>query len=428
MTRATRFSMKFDEMMHLQTEVLIVGGGVVGKVLAIGLAGLKKSVTLIDMKPKLTSLARKQRLSKRDARVYALNLASLNLLTHVGVHQFIRHADYVDMQVWQGDGRGELRFKKSHDAKILGSMVEPSVIDEALDERAGSADIMPFLTILNDTMLDESFDIDVRTTNNDGLVTVIVRQQDKKILIETKLLVGADGRESAVRRMSGIQTDRLDYHQTAICCAIHTTKPHGNTARQAMLNTGTLALLPLADMSADDAGCWQSVVWTLPTKLAKTYLSLSTDELAQKLALASSFELGEIVAVESVASFALSAQVAKSHTAPRTLLMGDAAHGVHPLAGQGLNLGLADVQALLDLMECCDLSDNHQNARLLRRYERARRAKNALMMHSFSLINHVFVGDVFQREPMRFIRSEMVSMTGKIRPLMEFFNKKASGF
>lgn len=420
--------MKSDKMTTIKTDVLIVGGGAVGMTLAIGLALQKKSVLLIDRKPKSTPIMRQARLAGRDARVYALNLASLGLLADVGVQDFIRRADYHDMQVWQGDGRGELNFTKPSHAKVLGSMVEPSVLDEALIGRAESSDILPLLNVWYEAWIDERFGIDVQSKDGHGGVRVLVCHEGRKILIDAALLVGADGRGSAVRQLVGVGVNRLDYHQTAICCAIRTDKPHANTARQAMLDTGTLALLPLADLSADDEGCWQSVVWTLPTDTAKAYLALPPEKLAQKLALASGFELGEIHAIESIASFALSAQVAKSYTAPHTLLIGDAAHGVHPLAGQGLNLGLADVQDLLTLVEKCDLASIEENARLLRQYERARRAKNALMMHSFSAINYAFVGRVFQKEPMRFIRSEMVNLTGKIRPLMAFFNKKASGF
>lgn len=403
------------------TDVFIVGGGVVGMTLAIGLATLKKQVVLIDAKPAMSDDDWQAALASRDARVYALNAASLALFASIDITDFVRRADYTDMKVWQGDGRGELNFAKaSINPTALGSMIEPVVIDEALYRRASQADVAQYLTVLHGRRVDELFGIDVR---HDGIGLVISDDDSHRTLVDTKLLVGADGRGSAIRRLAGIQVDRLDYQQTAICCAIKTDKPHEHTARQAMLPTGTLALLPLADLDAQDGGCWQSVVWTLPTQMAQDYLALPPNELAEKLALASGFELGDIHQIESVASFPLSAQVAKSYTAPHTLLIGDAAHGVHPLAGQGLNLGLADVATLLGLID----KPHQDNEQLLRRYERARRAYNALMMHSFSLINYAFVGDVFQTEPMRFIRSETVNLVGKIRPLMDFFNKKAGG-
>lgn len=406
-----------DAISRVTTDVLIVGGGAVGMALAIGLAKLNKKVILID-KNSITDEQRQQNLTKRDARVYALNLTSLKLFADIGADDFVRRADYTHMQVWQGDGRGMLHFGDDDFPQVLGSMVEPSVIDDALIRRAKQADIRQHLTILQGASLNVDFGLDV---HHHG-VRAMVRHDDRNIIIDTALLVGADGRASTVRQMAGIGIDRLDYQQTAICCAILTDKPHTKTARQAMLPTGTLALLPLADLCSEGRECWQSVVWTLPSHLATDYLALDPQALADKLALASGFELGRIHAIESIASFPLSAQVAKSYTAPHTLLIGDAAHGVHPLAGQGLNLGLADVAQLLTLVDKGASGD-----RLLRQYERARCAHNALMMHSFSMINYAFAGELFQQEPMRFIRSEVVNLTGKIRPLMRFFQHKASG-
>lgn len=410
----------------IDTDILIVGGGVVGGCLAIGLAKLCQKVVLIDIKPKLSTKDWQMALTKRDARVYALNSASLDLLNNIGADDFVRKVDYTQMHVWQGDGRGELAFAKpSLVPSLMGSMVEPSVIDEALNRRVTCSDVTPFLTILNATFLDEQCGVDIR---HDGVNVRVCDASGQNTVIHTRLLVGADGRTSAVRRLMGIGVHYLDYHQTAICCAIKTARPHGNTARQAMLNTGTLALLPLADLVVEDGGHWQSVVWTLPTQMAHEYLAMSPRQLADKLALASGFELGKINQIESITSFALSAQVAKTYTASHTLLVGDAAHGVHPLAGQGLNLGLADVKELLDLVEQAQKrGKNPFSSQTLRHYERVRRAKNALMMHSFSAINYAFVGKAFQKEPMRFLRAEMVSLAGKIRPLMDFFRHKASG-
>lgn len=411
----------------INADVLIVGGGVVGMSLAIGLARLRQKVVLIDIKPKINDDDRQMCLSKRDTRVYALNLSSLKLFKSLGVDGFARRADYTQVKVWQGDGRGELCFAKpALTPSLLGSMVEPTVLDDVLNRRIKQPDIEPFLTILHATYLDKHFGID---TTDDGVRVRACDTDERQYHICAHLLVGADGRGSVVRQMAGIGIDYLDYHQTAICCAIKTDLPHANTARQAMLDTGTLALLPLADMTAKDGGFWHSVVWTLPKDMAKIYLTLMPNELADKLALASGFELGAIRQIESIASFDLSAQVAKSYIAAQTLLIGDAAHGVHPLAGQGLNLGLADVSTLLDLIEqALKQRQNPYSTHLLSRYEYIRRSKNALAMHSFSAINYVFTGRVFQKAPFRFLRAEMVTLAGKIRPLLDFFNHKASKF
>ena len=196
------------------------------------------------------------------------------------------------------------------------------------------------------------------------------------------------------------------------------------------LPTGPLALLPLADVTDSDKALpehWQSVVWTLPTNSALDLLTLSPNALAKALAFASGYALGDISAIESIASFPLNAQHAKAYVKPNLALIGDAAHGVHPLAGQGLNLGMLDVIALADILQ---KDWQRSGSKLwasyatLQRYERARYANNAMMMHSFSGINWLF-GNQFR--PIQQLRSEGVSAVSKIKPLMRFFSQKASG-
>ncbi|WP_201581030.1 FAD-dependent monooxygenase [Psychrobacter glacincola] len=415
---------------------LIIGSGIVGATLALKLAQAKMPVTLIDARPARDDSEWQQVLGKRDARVYALSLASINLLKDVGVWQKIaaseRKADYSQMQVWQLNGMGELLFgdsgdnhPKSHLPQMLGSMVEPAVIEHALWQRLYEDDVSNYLTIIAGQ----------KVTNMDWLgaeqgyrVTL-----DDHTAIDATLLVGADGRGSFVRQQAAIGVDTLDYNQTAICCAIHTEKPHQATARQAMLPTGTLALLPLADITdADKANPqhWQSIVWTLPRNQALALIEEDARIIADKLAAASNYELGAITQIESIASFPLTAQQAKSYVADNLVLIGDAAHGVHPLAGQGLNLGMLDVQALSEqLAHDFERSGGTSwgSNQTLRSYERLRRPHNSLMMHSFSALNWLFAGSLAQMRPIQQIRNEGMYRVGKIKPLMRLFAKQASG-
>ncbi|MFT0771479.1 MULTISPECIES: FAD-dependent monooxygenase [Psychrobacter] len=420
---------------------LIIGSGIVGATLALKLAQDKMPVTLIDARPARDESAWQHVLSKRDARVYALSMASINLLEDIGAWQHIaaskRKADYSQMQVWQLNGMGELLFGESedssaednssetHEPTLLGSMVEPAVIEHALWQRLHEADVSDYLTLIAGHKV---VNMDWLGAQQGYRVTL-----DNGEAIDSRLLVGADGRGSFVRQQAGIGVDTLDYNQTAICCAIQTEKPHQATARQAMLPTGTLALLPLADITDVDKASpqhWQSIVWTLPRNQALALIEEEDRFIADKLAAASNYELGAINQIESIASFPLAAQQAKSYVADNLVLIGDAAHGVHPLAGQGLNLGMLDVQALSE-----QLTHDYTRSggtlwgsnQTLRHYERSRRPHNSLMMHSFSALNWLFAGSLAQMRPVQQIRNEGMYRVSKIKPLMRLFAKQASG-
>lgn len=414
----------------MKHNTLIIGGGIVGATLALKLAQARHPVTLIDARPRLTQADWQAKLTHRDARVYALSLASINLLKDVGAWQRLEHggrkADYTQMQVWQTNGVGELKFGETEKPQLLGSMVEPFIIEKALydgfDDDGLVENGKSFLTHIAGHQV-----IDIIWQGQEQGYQVTLDNGDRH---QAKLLIGADGRGSMVRQSAGIELDTLDYHQTAICCAIRTEQPHHATARQVFLEDSILALLPLADVTDSDKATpqhWQSVVWSLPTNKALDLLTLSPQGLAKELAFASGYALGEITDIESIASFPLNAQHAKNYVKPNVALIGDAAHGVHPLAGQGLNLGMLDIIALTEILQHdFDRSGGKLWAvfATLQRYERERYAQNGMMMHSFSAINWIF-GNQFR--PIQHLRSEGMSAVSQLKPLMNFFTQRASG-
>lgn len=417
----------------LDADVVIIGAGVVGLALAIGLVKQGRQVVVLDAKAAATAVDWQAQLSKLDARVYALNLASIALLETLDVWgRIARCIDYQKMHVWAKDGMGELKFGDG--LTLLGGMVEPSVLGFALDTRAQAADMTDRLQV--------RYGVTVQDLERQRMGWRVFFMQDgQRRQLDARLIVGADGRNSPTRQRLGIGLSTLDYHQVALTCAIRTALPHAHTARQLMLPTGTLALLPIVnppDQMDKHAGCWQSVVWTLPKVQGQAYLQAPTAVVQRDLAQASQYVLGEIYELRALTGFALSAQLAKTQAGDDWVLVGDAAHGVHPLAGQGLNLGLGDVASLLNVLTDLSLgvpSTRHASdiayyqkplARALSAHARARHTKSALMMHSFSALNWLYAGSLANVPAMQLFRNTGFAWVGRKPWLLDFFARQAN--
>lgn len=413
---------------HIE-QVVIVGGGLVGGLCALLLAKAGIQPVVLDAAPLLNDSL----LSRRDARVLALSPASISLLQQAGVWSHVqRKADYYGMQVWSRDGYGQLQFGRT-DAQtpttaqaMLGSMIEPGVLSLAIQQQL-STQLQHYRTQVSIQRI-EAF-------SEYWQITLSTGEQ-----INTALLVGADGGNSLVRQAAGIGVDRLDYQQTAISCAIKTEKPHQQIARQVFLPTGPLAFLPMADFTDPAAkildpnganaktespsGHWQSVVWTLPEQDAEYLSQQSEAEFLQAINHASGNMLGYISAVESRAAFPLIAKQADRYVLPGLALIGDAAHVVHPLAGQGVNLGCLDAALLVDTL----LHDQERGLwahwQTLNRYEVKRRRHNSLMMHSFSALNWLQSSSLV---PLQWARSEGLHWVGQRQALLDIFATQASG-
>lgn len=396
-----------------QHEVIIIGGGLVGGLTALLLAKSGVEVTVLDASPALDA---QTVIDKIDPRVLAINQASMTLMKHAGIWQHIkRHQPYSGMQVWNRDGMGEINFGSSsihqpleHD--WLGSMVEPSILNLAIQTEIKST-IQDYRTQVRVVRLErfaKYWQISLATGET----------------LQAALVIGADGGNSFVRDQAGIGLDVLNYQQTAMSCAIRTEKPHEYVARQIFLPTGPLAFLPMRSVSSEQQGHWQSVVWTLPEDYADEYKQLDDTQFANVLTQASHYMLGEVHEVVSRASFPLIARQAEYYVKEGLALIGDAAHVIHPLAGQGVNIGCLDAGVLVD----CLLKDRERGVwahlQTLRKYEHMRRTHNATMMHSMSALGWI---NSAQFKPLKWLRSEGMHFVSTQPKAVEFFNEQASG-
>lgn len=397
------------ETSNVMHDVVIVGGGLVGGLCALLLAEGGVAQVVLDAAPAVDDGV----LAQRDARVFALSPANLHVLQRVGVWARVRrHAPYQAMQVWHRDGYGQLDFGQADAlyAEWLGSMVEPSVLALALQEQTVAAGL--------------DWRRDTRVVSLEQYPDHWqIRLQDGQVLC-TRLLIGADGGRSMVRQAAGILTKQLDYQQSALTCAIRTDLPHAGVARQVFLAGGPLAFLPMADLDDAESGHWQSVVWSLPTDIAAEMSALDDTALMAALTEASERVLGNVQRIESRGLFPLRAQQAEHDVAERLALIGDAAHVVHPMAGQGVNLGLLDAAVLADALLHDRARGLWAHRQTLARYARTRRLPNSLMMHGLSALGWI---QGAQHPALVWLRGEGMHQLSRLPQLRQIMTAQAGG-
>lgn len=359
-------------------EVIIVGGGLVGGLTALLLAQGGIQATVLDAAPILDA---EKVLAIANPRVLALSQASIHLLKTVQVWDNIaRQMPYTGMQVWNKNGYGEINFGRTSEKwpsaeQSLGSMVEPSVLNLAIQQKM-LEQIKDYRTQVNVVRVER------------GVGCWMVQLADGTQL-KTKLLIGADGANSFVREQAFIDLDVLDYQQAGLTCAIRTAQPHQYMARQIFLPTGPLALLPMASLNAEQDGHWLSIVWTLPDDYADEYAALNDVEFTELLTRESYHMLGEVLEATPRAKFPLKARAAKHYVKDGLALIGDAAHVIHPLAGQGVNIGCLDAAVLCDVLLHDQKRGVWAHPQTLKRYEHTRQGQNQAMMHAMSAIGWV---------------------------------------
>lgn len=350
-------------------EIIIAGGGMVGAALACLLGQACKQVAVLEATIPQAFSAN----DSFDNRVSALSRASQRLLEKAGAWQAVvskRAAPYENMQVWDATGSGLIRFEAADLGEPdLGHIVENRVLQLALLETLKN---YPSVELLCPTRL-SSF-----TVTSQHIEVTLADGRN----LAASLLVGADGAQSVVRSLADLPYEVIDYGQKGLVCTAYTALPHAATAWQRFLPAGPLAFLPLPDPNA----C--SIVWTLPADQADAALLWSEERFKRELGQALDFRLGEVLSIGERAAFPLRGLNAQNYVQERIALLGDAAHTIHPLAGQGVNLGFKDAQALAELILANEAAD-YGSLKLLRRYERSRRGDNQLTqkaMEGFSLL------------------------------------------
>jgi 2-octaprenylphenol hydroxylase len=352
--------------MSVDCDVAVVGAGPIGlaTALLIRRAGVPAArITVFDRR--VPPVGQKAAELAVDLRVFALSRASERILRACAAWDEIaatRTEPYERMHVWHADvpphGGDALVFDAAEmGERDLGVIAENAVLQAALAAAARRAGI-GF----------EEAEVESLAHERDGIVLRAGGRDHR-----ARLVVGADGAQSRVRELAGLGTSRGDYGQVAIVAMIATGRPHEHTAWQRFLGDGTLAFLPLAD-----GRC--SIVWSLPTARAEALLVAPPTEFLRALEEDSDGALGKLELASERLKFPLWRLSADHYATSRVVLVGDAAHVVHPLAGQGANLGLLDAAALADVLETGLREREDLGAeRILRRYERWRRSENELM-------------------------------------------------
>jgi 2-polyprenylphenol 6-hydroxylase len=356
-------------------DVLIVGGGPVGAGVAALLAGAGnragKPFAVTVLEPNRPSFP--QASAPVDLRVFALSRASERMIDSVGAWSRIatqRASPYERMRVWHESFAPRSAQALVFDAAEagepnLGHIVENRLLQAALLEAAEKAGVNVASGELKSLRVaDEYVEVDTTTTN-----------------FSARLVVGADGANSAVRSALGLTVDIASFRQSAIVANVATELPHENTAWQRFLSTGTLAFLPLVDGTS-------SIVWSVDDDLAPSLQAMAAADFSSALTEASGFALGTARLVSDRLSFPLRNLAAQRFVAHRCALVGDAAHVVHPLAGQGINLGFLDAAALVKLLvEARREREDPGALRVLRRYERWRKSETEIMRTAIEAFN-----------------------------------------
>lgn len=390
-------------------DVVIVGGGMVGSMLAAALASgsALKIAVLEHQEPEGFESGSEP---PYDIRVSALSIATQRMLENVGAWQGIiqrRACPFSEMRVWDGEAGGNTHFRAADiGAAQLGHIVENRVLQLALLDTIKAADNVDYLCPAS-----------LLSYQHTG-ERILCELSDGQRAISTSLLVGADGGRSTVRELAGMAVERSAYPHHALVATVETELAQQNMTWQRFQPTGPEAMLPLCGHRA-------SLVWYHDEDHVRQLRDLSDDAFIEAVQGTFPTELGGIRQVLERGSFPIVKAHAKNYVAERVALVGDAAHSVHPLAGQGVNLGMLDAAALAEVILAAVADGRDIGARrVLRRYERWRRGENALMISILDGFYHAFKP---QSKAVRQLRSAALNLADHKSPLKSLVMRYAMG-
>ncbi|MFG1497640.1 UbiH/UbiF/VisC/COQ6 family ubiquinone biosynthesis hydroxylase [Saccharospirillum sp. HFRX-1] len=366
--------------MKTQYDAVIVGGGMVGLSLAVASADQGLNVALIE--PQRAEPVTPQS-GQFAPRVSAISPRNRHWLSQLGAWQQIptsRIGRYTKMHVWDGQGQGAIDFDAAEiGADDLGQIVENHWITQALWQRV---EALPAISVYQGNRLHEW------QVQPEG-VTV---ELDDGSRFQAAVIAGCDGKFSSLRDQAGFATREWSYGQTALVTSIRHTQQHQQTARQVFLDTGPLAFLPLAGENADEH--WSSIVWSADTERAEQLFALNDVDFLSALNRASEGCLGEIEHSDPRFRFPLAQMHSLDYIQDRLVLLGDAAHAIHPLAGQGVNLGFRDAEVLAqEWGRAHRLQLSPGDSAVLRRYQRRRQTHNLTTMAAMEGFKRLFGSD-----------------------------------
>ena len=383
-------------------DLIIVGGGLTGSSLAVALADTNLRIALVDAR----APSRPEGWPERwDSRVYAISPGSADFLSQIGCWAHLpvdRLQRVAEMRVY-GDAGGEIDFSAFDiGTEELAWIVESSEMACELWTSVSRQRNVTCFCPAEPRALQVS---------DDAAVLTLASGQ----ILRARLVVGADGRESWVRQQLGLSSQHDPYGELGVVANFRTELPHFGTAFQWFRKDGVLAFLPLSGGEGDAHGRMMSMVWSAPEPVARELLALSAESLADRVAAAGENKLGRLELMAPAAGFPLKLVRVPQVVAPRVALIGDAAHGIHPLTGHGVNLGFQDARVLAQLIRDARPVDDIGDLRLLSRYQRARKEEVVMLQTATDLMRKLFVTD---KPGVSQLRNLGLSLTNKL-PLLK---------